>query len=565
MRFKLLGRMSLVIVLAMMCSIALCAGRSDKTDATAKELPEYRIKYLKEGIAIPFTMSDESTIGKVIKDKFNIVFEFIPYAGDWAEKQNLMLASGDYLELMSVEWDDNVKKYINAGAVLPLDDLIEEYGPDFKDRYKDIMPIWRAVSDDGKLYKFESGTFNDMGKGPGLDMLVRTDILEAFGWPELKTDEEYLDFVAKALAKFPETNGNKTIGMVAPLAESWGIAALPYILFSKGKYTEYAGNKVGIWDNEKGKYTDYVKNPYSKQSVYFFNKAYRLGVLDRECFTTYCAQVDEKLNVGRPVTAFYQTWTRDSANANLKEQGHPEMQYITMPIMLQEQWDNKDKRMIGVLPNNAFNSKLITKNAKHPERIMQLINWVATEEGQITLGWGIEGVHYKIVDGLRVLTDDFLAKYLEDPKILGIEGLEQFHFLGVTLAVDSNKQPYTMRYSQSFRNATTDQRLFEAYENLGWESESDPWKGRYLEPERIDVGLIQNSANIPQDYPDEQRLEERITQLRVDYTAKLITAESDEEFEAIWDEFIKKHDALGPQKILDIYNKNMEKAKAIFK
>ena len=67
--------------------------------------------------------SDETEIGKVIKDKFNIVFEYLPVNDD-AEKQSLMLATGDFPEILRLEGNDMVQDYVKAGALVGLDDYI---------------------------------------------------------------------------------------------------------------------------------------------------------------------------------------------------------------------------------------------------------------------------------------------------------------------------------------------------------------------------------------------------------------------------------------------------------
>jgi len=103
---------------------SFAAGGAEKGDV-------YTIKFLKgaggdfQGV---ITTSDETPIGKILKDKFNIVIEIEPFAGDYKEKTNLMLATGDYPEMVQLVNNDDVVKWIDAGAIIALDDLVAKYG-----------------------------------------------------------------------------------------------------------------------------------------------------------------------------------------------------------------------------------------------------------------------------------------------------------------------------------------------------------------------------------------------------------------------------------------------------
>jgi len=80
------------------------ADGSGDGDKAGEERPLYVIKRLTSPTKIK--MSDETVIGEYIKEKFGIVFEFVPYTGDIREKQNLMLAAGDYDEIQDMQRED---------------------------------------------------------------------------------------------------------------------------------------------------------------------------------------------------------------------------------------------------------------------------------------------------------------------------------------------------------------------------------------------------------------------------------------------------------------------------
>lgn len=530
------------------------SGRDVNSGSSEIAQPEYIIKYISGSSPSAITKSTDTKIGKLIKEKFNIVFEFEPYTGNWDEKCAIMLAAGDYPEMMNITTENLIKKYINAKALVQLDGLMEQYGRNFEERYKDTIPLWRMTSDDGSLYKYEFGAPNmECVTGSQFDISIRSDALEALGYPELLSEDSYIDFLKRAMELMPETNGQKTLGMVCPGAEPWGIQGIVPIMYEKARYTAAAGNRSVIWDNENNKFVDFMEHPYVKDSLKFFNKLYRNGLLDPESFTDYGQQVIDKISTGRPLAVWYTAWYTDSPNKQFIKDGKENMQYVVMPIMTNTQVKNKDKRVIRILDNYTWASMVITKNARQPERIMQLLDWAATEEGQVLLGWGIEGEHYNVVDGKRILTDTFKKNYLETPDYLVKEGIGTFNFLALSQGFDKNEQVYSAQHDVSVRSLLMTDRQKAVYQKYGWETIIDPWtKNKNFEYTTMHTGLVQTSVIAPDSA--EGKLEEKLVEYRVKNSAPLMMAKSDEEFEALYLKAVEGYKALNGETVISKYN-----------
>ena len=78
-------------------SESAAAASESATPAPTVEEEPYTIQVLVAPTKVKNSM--DTAVGKVIYDKFKINFEFISYAGDQREKQNLMLAAGDFNEI----------------------------------------------------------------------------------------------------------------------------------------------------------------------------------------------------------------------------------------------------------------------------------------------------------------------------------------------------------------------------------------------------------------------------------------------------------------------------------
>lgn len=92
----------------------------------------------------------DNKILKLIKDETGITFNQEFLVGDLQQKLGVMIAGGDYPDILS--GDD---KLINAKAYIPLEDLIEKYAPNLKKHYG---AVWNQIKDesDGHIYVLPS-------------------------------------------------------------------------------------------------------------------------------------------------------------------------------------------------------------------------------------------------------------------------------------------------------------------------------------------------------------------------------------------------------------------------
>lgn len=557
--FKLITLLlAVTMVFVSACSSSNNKKTSETTEAAAgSDLPLYEVKiFANPDVVKVVKKSDETELGKIIKEKFNIVFELIPFSGDYKEKLNLMLAGGDYPEMMRVEDQDILSKYIDAGAVLPLDPYMEN-ADNFKTLFKDAIPYWRYESGDGKIYNWSMGLPQDMiGFPEHNDISVRIDALKQQGYPNLLNTDDYVEFFKKAMADNPTTDGAKTIGLVAPFGEAWGIAGIGPIMYEKGgKYVQVANNAT-IWSPTEEKFVDMLKDEYTVESFKFFNKMYRAGVLDPDSFTDKMDQVQEKLNSGRALGVWYVSWNGTIASQELVKAGKPELQYIALPVRSPLQVERNEKRLKMTQATRPFDMAVITKNAKHPERLFDLINYFSSVEGQLLLQSGIEGVHYEIVDGVRLETADYKAKKLADPDFWAKQGFTAINTLPRALTAAPDGMPYALNNNPTVKDEVNfSQEIRDTYKALGWTDSEQYWRENSVEAV---VGTAQSIFMDPA--TEEGRLEQRLIEIRVRNTPKLIMAKDDADFDRIYQDILKEYDKLNPQSIIDLYNQRYKEA-----
>lgn len=501
-------------------------------------------------------LSTDTALGQIIKEKFNIVFNVTSYSGNYDEQVALMVSGQSYPEIVRLRNNEDIQTYAKAGALLDLEELANSCGAqNFLAYHKDTIQLAKMSSGDGHLYTWE---YDSPQVALSSDIWIRSDVLEAAGWPDVLTEDEWIDVLKIGMEQFPETNGQPTIGLTMPGGEGYGVQGIMPILYEKGGYTAMGGNNAVIYNDKEDKYEDYFQNEYVKSSLRFFNRLYQEGLLDPECFSDLSSQTNEKAVAGRALALWYTGgWYVKASNAALEEAGHPEMSYVEMPVMSQDQIDNGETRHFRELQNYPYQSMAITKNARYPERIMEMLDYFSSEEGQILLGWGIEGEHYTVEDGVRTPTQELLDEYHKDAGYLSKQGIGNFEFLGLSKGMDDSGQYYQMTDSKSFKMDTLSDRAKEVYGHYGWEIEEDIWfKNDRFDIEFIPSGVVGTVSLDPTS--SDAKLEQQLVDFRNKATVEIVMSS---DFEDTYTRKLEEYEKLGAESVVAAYNKIYEEQK----
>ncbi|GIW48800.1 MAG: hypothetical protein KatS3mg079_276 [Caloramator sp.] len=93
-----------------------------------------------------------------VTKKTGVNINFIVPAGNENEKLNTMIASGKLPDFITLGWwEDGVKKMIEGGLVLPLDELAEKYDPYFFKVADSIKLDWYRQPD-GHVYGYPNAS-----------------------------------------------------------------------------------------------------------------------------------------------------------------------------------------------------------------------------------------------------------------------------------------------------------------------------------------------------------------------------------------------------------------------
>lgn len=537
------------------------------TALTENELEEYRITIMREiNIDEPYS-TDDFEIGKILYDKFKIAFDYVPYSGDWTEYCSLRLAGGDYPEIIQLNDQQVAQAYIDAGALLSFDDYAELL-PDFFSYYPEYSyDDARSYASDGKMYFYSSCGNLPSTSNPGMNFIVRSDLVEEQGWPFVYTASEWIEFFKTAKANHPTTEDGLETFVDLPLGETWGFNTL----FND------CGNPhsdhIRTINYETYTVSDTWSYPVMREFMAFWNTMWRENLLDPECFTDKSDQMVAKCNTKQCLAGWYARWMFGSTNQAFIDAGTPQYQYIEMPFVVDSMRDVARPVVVGGdTMATGFGTYTVTKNCKHPERVMEFLNYLFTDEGRLLINWGVEGVDWYIdpVTGKRDATPEAVDLYVNDPEAYKQRGISIISSFGPGGGQEINPhdgQLGAIIYSDSLQAVAYTDRLLEAVKaicgkNLPWDIFSgDVLPGGYVFVN--DKGL--NAAiNIPGEQTDLVDIRDEIMDYTYNMIPKVFMAESEEAFNAVYDECVAGRQALGLSTLIDWMNARAAEAVAAY-
>lgn len=471
----------------------------------------------------PFT----NPVAEKITEETGIKLEISHPVGGDEQAIPLMIASGDYPDMIFAKGDIN--KMIDAGALIPLDDMIEERGDNLKELYGDQMDRLRNSLEDPQIYHLGTGGVTNTYNVTSGTNQIALKVLKQQGYPEIKTLEDYEKALTNYIAENPTTeDGQEHIGL-SLLGSDWRW------LITVGNPSGFAGGMQddGQWhvDEATGDTVYKFQLPEVKEYFKWLNHMNDVGLLDPESFTQTYDTYIAKLSSGRVLGLADQDWNYMSAVAALKQEGKDESLWAPLPTTLGEEYVSQSTKDYGFTGTTGIS---ITSTSEHQEEAFDFLDWMASEEAQILVNWGVEGINYEMVDGKRVQTEEDRENSNTNANYNVESGIGAYIWpfpAWGTGAVDSNGQSITRstREDVAANYTDADKEALEAYGVDLWvdtfpspEELGSPKHGKayeYVLPSSSDVAIIQTEAD--------------------DYTTQKVTEAilaSPEDFDAIWEE-----------------------------
>lgn len=384
----------------------------------------------------------ENTVGNAITAATGVSLKVsypVSSTGDPGEDIALMIAEDKYPDLIYAKQD--VTNLYQAGALIDMTDLIEQYGPNIKKMYGDEFDKLKWGSGDDGIYQLSYAGVRAQTLNSGGNCQIQFAVLKENNYEVPTTLEEYEKMIKDYMAAHPTTeDGLDTIG-ISMSASDW------HWMITFGNPAGFIADAApdnGQWLVDEN-YNCYYKHTSADEKEYFrwLSRMYDEGVLDPNFATQTDDDYIAKLSSGRVVAITDAIWHYGQAEATLKADGKVDKTYCPLPVTLRADQKAPTLMYQGLQVGYGLG---ISKSCADPVRAVQFLDYLCSDEGARLYKWGVEGENYFVDDnGNWYRTEEEIAKAQTDPdysKNTGIGNYTGFPIYGDG-AVDENGKPYT--------------------------------------------------------------------------------------------------------------------------
>lgn len=466
-----------------------------------------------------------NAVSRAITEKTGVNINFISPDGTETETLNALIAGDSLPDMVTLGWwEPQFGQIVDGGMAYALNELADKYDDRFTQAADKQCLDWYRRSD-GNVYCYPNSFYtpSDYEKGnigSNQTFLVRRDIYESIGSPDMTTPEGFADAVRKAAERFPLVDGKPLIPIGAHEFTSHGCDS----------FDQFLMNFLAVPFEKNGKIYDRCTDPEYKRWLLMFRQLGEEGLLANDIFIDKRVQMEEKLAQGRYFCMIYQRTDIAEQQRALYEKD-PNSAYIAVDGPRNAAGDPH------TLPGTSINGwtvTLISKNCRYPDKAIQLMSFLMGEEGQKLTAFGIEGEHYNMSDGRVEFTEEVKRLMRED-----------YPAYVAQIGADNNYWMLQNNRMQSEWEPLDDPALRQMEE---WTYPYTCYTGQY------------DSDFIPGSKADEAN--NNLSAIHGEMLPKLLLAPNEKAFNELWEQYISRRENAGLALVLDERTQQMNRAKA---
>ncbi len=461
----------------------------------------------------------EGWIQENFGDKYNIKMEFVPITRSDVLTSYNLLAAGDDLPTILMEYDyPKQAEWASNGYLVEYDlETFAHIAPTYYNQMVELGQI-KYTEMNGKCY-FATANRPYFNTNYTWITWYRMDWLEQVGYDHIPaTRAEYLDAMKKiqeaGISAHP-AGGSMTTGGVG-IDQNYGYRTYPTDELEWAMYGDYSVVSLS-WEP-------------NKQLLKRSNEDYNLGITDPEYYTIDAATAEANFINGKnysygayiaadmPVLkSFYET------NPNAK-----------LAVGIQNNVaDTENGSVPAFRSNNPFGMMISFSSDATADEIkaaMMYMEWMVQDENLFTMQWGFEGEHYTMVDGLPVS----IADYSGDKK----------------QGYNNNKDYWCVAIEA--RNAGTIEDMIAAASPKGLPQDftEDIIKNYYAQVEAWEKGWVPTDCMFSVAIESVAEYQGTLGTMYAEFRDKLVTCKP-EEFDALYESYSKQYLEAGYQAIID--------------
>lgn len=350
----------------------------------------------------------------ILKKKFNVELNIIPEGDGVFETR---MTSGNLGDI--VVWGADNDKYPLAVKNNLLfgwedDNVLDEYGPYIKKNMPDALKknkeltktITNGASD--KLYGFGANVALNSKDHESFFYTwdTRWDLYKKLGYPKIKNLQDYHKMLKNMQKLCPsDDSGNKVYAV--SLWPDWDDAMVMYVKAMATAYYGYDELALGLYDPTNGKYHDALEEngPYLEM-LKWFNDLYQDGLIDPDSMTqTYDEMIAKVQNGGTLFSIF--NYSGSLGYNTKKHTSAGKLMYCMKP-------EDASPIVYGMNTQGGDRVWSIGAKTEYPEKCMEIINYLATPEGRMTMEYGPKGYTWDYDDQKHAYLTDVGMKCQKD-------------------------------------------------------------------------------------------------------------------------------------------------------
>lgn len=305
------------------------------------------------------TDPNEAEFYQKLEELTNVHIEWTTIPSDSAkERINLMFASGEYPDAITNASDgvSNLQEYASEGIIIPLNDLIDKYMPNLKERTTDELA--QITYTDGNIYYFPK--INDhFWMNEAQAVYINQEWLDNVGMDVPTTIDEFTE-VLRAF-KEKDVNGNGDPNDEIPYsALNWNWKYMFSMI--SGAFGYPWGNM--LIDNEK------VVDPRTEESsikaIKYLRDLYAEGLIDQEIFTQNQDAQLAKTKMETPIVGVCAGWRKHHSFGEVNGEQYVNLMPLTGP-------EGKSGIAAASSKKSISNMMVVTSACEYPE---VLARWV---------------------------------------------------------------------------------------------------------------------------------------------------------------------------------------------
>lgn len=340
---------------------------------------------------INFSWFDKSwgtdAVSAYVTEKTGISVEYVIPTGDETQNLQQFLATGITTDIITIEsWNNYYGDFLSKNHLAPLDSLATEYGLDFFENIPSSTQQWYQYEDNFYAYPNASYPLDTNQGYSNQTFLVRKDIYEAIGSPDMSTAEGFLSALAAAQEHCPTVDGKELIPLGLQEFTTVGNSSLE----------EYLQNFLAIPYEIDGVVVDRFTHPEQLLWLRTFNEAYRQGLLSEDVFIDKRVQMEEKIAEGRYFALLFQ-WSDCSEQLQQLYLENPDQCYIAVDGPKNSTGQDHTLAASSI---QGWTITGISAKSQRQEEAMELLNFLLSDEGQKLIFLGIEGLTYTMEEGV---------------------------------------------------------------------------------------------------------------------------------------------------------------------